>query len=827
MSCTCKNSESGESTFSCPCDRWEHPLPLQIGAGLSELPRQTAGFPEFRRAMLSALRSKTPLAFWRARKQNDLGVMLLEMWAYVCDGLSFYDQVIAQETYLRTVQRRPSLRRLVALLGYLPRPAVGATVQLAALAEGRQAILLPEGTAFRSGAFEGSPPQVFELDQATTIHPLTNRWRIRPPHPGVVTAPNPTFLLVIPQAELKPDAWLLLLDTGNAAQNQPLQISRAEAMTGKDGAKYTRVVFRSPARLVAGTPLTRLQLLMPTQTVGLWTLPGGPIGSTSSGSFGISSTSLAIQAGGSISLKNAFNRMTLTLDSLNRQIKAGEYILVSRQQEALWYRVEEVTEEIREQSPGSTININGSTFTMPGVNVPVTKLTLNENQGTFISVSSHVAGFAGAQPGECTVHYGMRPAGVIVDEAQTTLASTDPLFLEGRTESPVDHVEPHRFLLSDQNGRGLSLGGRLDFAGSRLLIDQGESWQPDLHLPVEVFGNVLTASRGERVKEEMLGNGDASTANQTFKLKKKPLTYLFSPTAANEQGVQNTLRVYVNGIRWTEVASFYGKQPNDQVYTLRQNDEGDSLVTFGDGQRGQRPATGQGNIVASYRFGAGAASPPAGVLNQIATPVKGLKSVRNPLPAAGGADAETAEGMRAYAPQSALVLGRAVSIQDMEAVALAMPGVQAAQVEWRWHATKQRPVVHVWYLGEAGLESTLSQRLRSLSDPSTPIGVEAAQAVPATFSLDVSLDERYLKTQVMAELNRVLTQPKTGFLSPERLGIGRTLFRSQLFALVLSVEGTASVRSMHWDGALFSQFAVTPGAGHYYSFTPEAIQVSG
>ena len=35
------------------------------------------------------------LAAWRAREEGDLGVMLLEMWAYICDDLSFYDELIA------------------------------------------------------------------------------------------------------------------------------------------------------------------------------------------------------------------------------------------------------------------------------------------------------------------------------------------------------------------------------------------------------------------------------------------------------------------------------------------------------------------------------------------------------------------------------------------------------------------------------------------------------------------------------------------------------------------------------------------------------------
>ena len=53
----------------------------------------------------------------------------------------------------------------------------------------------------------------------------------------------------------------------------------------------------------------------------------------------------------------------------------------------------------------------------------------------------------------------------------------------------------------------------------------------------------------------------------------------------------------------------------------------------------------------------------------------GCRPVENPVAASGGADAEAAESLRTFAPRSALLLGRAVSIPDIEAVAAAVPGV--------------------------------------------------------------------------------------------------------------------------------------------------------
>src|SRR6266511_2176976 len=166
----------------CPCDQ-PTPLVLNIPAGLDALPRQLRSFPEVREALLRSLPSKPALEKWRARGQRDLGLMWLEMWAYVSDVLAFYDERISNETYLRTAILRPSLRRLVELLGFIPTPWVAGSISLALIAEERVQVVLPPRTGFRSDAFGNEPPQVFELTTDTAIHPLQNEWSIRPIHP--------------------------------------------------------------------------------------------------------------------------------------------------------------------------------------------------------------------------------------------------------------------------------------------------------------------------------------------------------------------------------------------------------------------------------------------------------------------------------------------------------------------------------------------------------------------------------------------------------------------------------------------------------------------
>ncbi|MCP4715996.1 MAG: hypothetical protein GY868_12840, partial [Deltaproteobacteria bacterium] len=279
--------------------------------------------------------------------------------------------------------------------------------------------------------------------------------------------------------------------------------------------------------------------------------------------------------------------------------------------------------------------------------------------------------------------------------------------------------------------------------------------------------------------------------------------------------------------RWKEAPGFYGAGDNDQIYVVRQNDEGESIVTFGDGRRGARLPTGADNIVASYRYGAGKAAPPAGGITQLAKPVKGIKSVKNPVAAMGGGDAESSDGLRNNAPKSALLLGRAVSIDDMEAAAASAPGVEAVGCRWRWNGVKQRPVIQLRYIGDPNISKHVAEKLRRLSDPTTPIDVEVAIPIPTSMSIDVEIDEMYIRDEVLNKIRPVLMDSKTGLLSPGRIGIGKPLFRSRVFEAVMSVEGTLSVRDITFNSLSWTTHAVKSPAGTYFDFNKGRLVLNG
>jgi len=817
--------------MNCICDDFRFPPDVQIVAGLTHLPRQVGTFAEFRRALLraasirtTALLEKHPLwslrylterdreglrkaleAFgeWRGRHAEDFGMMLIEMWAYVCDLTSFYDSVFAQESYVRTAVRRDSLRKLVDPLGYIPRPAIAALAELAAFADGRRAVSLPVGTAFSSGAFSGNPPQVFELGLQTQIHPLLNEWAILPLRRatfGPYAANRDKFLCVLGSVSVK-EGDLLLVKVGSSGYVRT--VSGVTTEQGADHQSYSAVTLSSSAWMPGATPVTAVALLKPTAKTSLWTQTPFAYGAVLSGS------GPATKVSGSYFL----------LQSISAALKTNQNVIVEKGSTLTLCTVTSAeTASVTIKGASTTSITDGGSPAKVIAKVPVPEVTA---QTTELKVVPEVSGasFLSAtdESTEFSIHHSFVSAGKVTIEALTEIDPTDQMDAKPPVDRPRDALPPGKFQLEDFNGMGLTRPGTLNFTTGHFTV-QGDPWPSTLATPVKILGNIVSTSRGETVKPETLGVGDSSIANQSFTLKKSPLTYLPSPSENTPSGLTSTLKVYVDGLQWTEVPSFYGHKPEEEIYIVRQNDKNESVVTFGDGVLGRRLNTGV-SVVAYYRFGAGGAMPPAGSITQIAKPVKGLKSVRSPVAPYGGADEEAASSLQKFAPRSALLLGRAVSLPDLEAAAATYAGVRAVAAEWRWSTALQVPAAHIWYLADGDLTELILNKLRSLTQPDTPIQVERAVATSARLSIQIAWDPKRFEMDVLAAVRTALTNVETGLLAPEILGIGKTLFRSQLFDAVLDVTGVTSVTGLSYWYSPFSNFGIKAPAGHYFDFT--------
>ncbi len=816
--------------MNCICDDFVFPPETLIVSGLTTIPRQTGTFAEFRRALLRAAsirstaslethrlwslrylierdrdglkKSLAAIGQWRGRHPKDFAMMLLEMWAYVCDLTSFYDEVLAHESYVRTARRRDSLRKLVDPLGYIPRPGVAALAELAALADGRQAVTLPVGTAFRSGAFPGSAPQVFELDRETTIHSLFNEWPLLPlrrSNFGATGMYRTQFLCEVGTVAVK-GGDVVLVQVGSSRHARI--VTGVTSHEGVDHEIYSAVTLSSAVWVPGSTPVNAVRLKKPSASASLWTRTAGAFGALISGPASLPYAS------------------TFLLESISSSFRTGQDVIIQENGTISALRITDVevasvqlqaaaTTEIRDGgSPGAVI----AKVPVPAVVAQTTKIVVQPPlMWTSLMVISTVAAV------DVSIHHSFVSAGRVTIEALTEIDRTDLLKVQTPVDLPRDISTPGEFQLEDVNGLGLTRPGSLNFADGQFVV-AGEVWPTTLATPVKLYGNIISTSRGETVNDEVLGSGDGAIANQSFVLKKKPLTYLPSPSPNTPSGLASTLKLYVDGLQWTEVPSFYGLRPEDEVYIVRQNDKDESVVTFGDGLLGRRLRTGA-VVVAYYRQGGGAAMPPAGSITQVAKPVKGLKGVRSPVAAFGGADAEPGDSLQKYAPRSALLLGRAVSLADLEAATASYAGVRAVAADWRWSSDLQVPAAHVWYLADGDLTELILNKLRSLTQPDTPIHVEPATPLTRMLSIQLTLDPRRLEDEVLSATRSALMDVETGLLPPERLGIGRPLFRSRLFEFLLTVPGVLSVTGLSIGEAPFSVFGIKPPGGRYFDFS--------
>ena len=275
-------------------------------------------------------------------------------------------------------------------------------------------------------------------------------------------------------------------------------------------------------------------------------------------------------------------------------------------------------------------------------------------------------------------------------------------------------------------------------------------------------------------------------------------TYLQNGNSTSGDNYSSTLSVWVNGQQWTEVPSFYGQAPNATVYVTREDDQNMTHVIFGDGQNGALLPTGVNNVMASYRYGSGAASPAAGSLTVVLKPVPGLRSVLNPVAVGGGSDPDPPSLVKQLAPQSVLTFNRAVSVDDYQTIAAQAPGVVRAKAAVSFDPQAQRPRVTVWVGNDNNAVAAAQAALVATADPNRLPRVVQAQAVVMTLSLTVVTDPTYQPQTVMDAVQTALLDPDVGLLGVNVVDIGQVFYDSQVYTACLAVSGVVAVHSLQF-----------------------------
>ena len=131
-----------------------------------------------------------PLQDLRVHSPDDPSIAMLDAWAVVADVLTFYQERIANEGYLRTATERRSILELARLVGYNLRPGVSASVFLAFNLEKGYDVTIDPGMRVQSLPGPGELPQSFETGEPLEAREVWNSLGVRMTQPQNITFDN-------------------------------------------------------------------------------------------------------------------------------------------------------------------------------------------------------------------------------------------------------------------------------------------------------------------------------------------------------------------------------------------------------------------------------------------------------------------------------------------------------------------------------------------------------------------------------------------------------------------------------------------------------------
>lgn len=759
--------------------------------GLATIDYRSGTHSTVLRRMLAALGSALPALDPSA--SDDPAVALLDAWATVADVVTFYQERIANEGFLRTATERRSVLELAREIGYELRPGVAAStyldfrIQVPAMAAAAPspaaptAAVVPAGTRVISVPAQGKLPQPFETGQEITAVAALNELPLLTRTPqvvdagltrlyldGTVTGLRPGDPLLVVQHTDPPGVpavWdLRVLDTVTTLPATAPDASPATLVTWADGltadipdpevyaVDLRGAVFgyNAPDWLTLPDTVRRRYIVAYNHQIPP---PAGPAALTDPQWPGFALPDPNQPASGG----------AIDVDGGHPEVAKNSFLVLRQPGRRELYRVTDALPSAREGF---------------AISAKTTYLTLDRKDGLSGLDRRQVAVLAATRQ----LALADRPIGGGASGRDLELAATAPL----ATGQPV-------LIIGTAADAPVVRAARVDAAaGNRVTL--ADPLYPALDVEsVRISGNVVLATHGETVPDEVLGSGDGTVPNQRFTLRKPNLTHVAARTPS---GVENSLQVWIDSVLWTEVPSLYQAGPNDRVYVVRIGDDAKATVIFGDGVYGARLPTGQENVHATYRSGIG----PDGdvdphALSLLPQRPLGVATVDNPAGATGGTAPETLAEARANAPLTVLTLDRVVSLSDYENYARGFGGIAKAGAVALPGGTVPTVFITVAGPGGAGVprQPTLDDLLGAL-DTVRDRGatVRADSFVPLLFRL---------KVQVLADPARRFADVRvavwdvlvTGW-SADRRSFEQPVTAAEIVAAVQSVDGVTAAR---------------------------------
>jgi hypothetical protein len=193
----------------------------------------------------------TPMELLRTRDAGDFTIALLDGWATVLDILTFYQERLANEAFLRTALDQRSVFELSRLIGYVPSPGVAASDVLAfTLSDAPGSpdnVLIAAGTRVQSVPGPGQKPQVFETSSDITAMIGYNALPAQSSLAWTLTADSSTWIQGTANNVNVGDMLLFVSATNGLPDNQGAIEARVVVAVTLDSTNgITQITWNSP-----------------------------------------------------------------------------------------------------------------------------------------------------------------------------------------------------------------------------------------------------------------------------------------------------------------------------------------------------------------------------------------------------------------------------------------------------------------------------------------------------------------------------------------------------------------------------------------------------
>jgi len=735
-------------TSTCNCCAGIHvetPRTIDNRPGLTAIAYRAGDWASFRRSMLASLTGDTPIAQLTTREEDDFTIALLDAFAVAGDVLTFYQERIANESYLRTARERMSVLELARLIGYELAPGVASAVWLAFDVDqsdgAPKRVLVDAGSRVQSVPGQNEEPQTFEtsapLDARVEWNELKGRTEEKrfPQNSETVAffRGTDTGLRFGDGLLLSFQTFRRVLEVEPDFERKTTRVTWAEALVGETVSVH---VMRVRANLFGHNAPRPAKPDPPWPDDWPFTITNN----------------------------------TLLLDGVREEIRPNTSLVVTAPGETPSFHVVDSVEEM----PMAAYSISGK----------VTRVVLKSGADLSRFDDNYRTVTVFAAPEE--LPRAGYPLTDLMPKDRVELEAAIPPLEKGRaivvsgTAGGESFTEVARVASMESGNTVIRLAQPLAHAFERA--------------SVRVRANVAEATHGESVRE-VLGSGDASAAFQRFRLSHAPLTYVQDASAP--RGARSTLRIFVNDIEWHEVPSLYAQGPHARVFATRRDDDGRTTILFGDGKTtGARLPTGSNNVRALYRKTMGlAGNVDAGKISLLLSRPLGLSGVSNPTPALGGDRSEVLADARANAPHTVLTLDRVVSLRDYESFAASYRGIVKAVATWTWSGTERQV-----FLTVAGTNGTafaaddptllsLTNALRSHGHPYIPLRVVSYVPVPFTLAAHVIVEKDRVPELVLESVRAAVAQA----FAFEQRAFGEAVDLSDIVKVMHGAGGVVSV----------------------------------